>query len=75
MSVPTLVIGCTHDQMVPLRHSKQLFGAIEDSRFAQIPTGHGVVFERPSEVCHHVQQFVDHPTLYPAGTIIPVPTP
>lgn len=72
---PTLVIGCTHDQMVPIRHQKALFGAIADARFAEIPTGHAVVFERPSELCHHVQRFLDEPAEHAPGTIITVPTP
>lgn len=75
IQAPTLVIGCTHDQMVPLRHQKALFGAISDSRLAEIPTGHAVVFERPSELSHHVQRFIDEPSLHAPGTLIPVPTP
>lgn len=73
--VPTLVTGCTHDQMVPIRHQRHLFGAIVDARIAEIPTGHAVVFERPSELSHHIQQFLDAPTLYEGGTIIPIPAP
>lgn len=72
---PTLVVGCTHDQMVPVRHQQALFGAIQDSRYVEIPTGHAVVFERPSELSHHIQQFMDLPDQYPAGTIIPTPAP
>lgn len=72
---PTLVVGCTHDQMVPVRHQQALFGAIQDSRYVEIPTGHAVVFERPSELSHHIQQFMDLPDQYPAGTIIPTPNP
>lgn len=75
IKAPTLVIGCTHDQMVPVRHQRALFGAIEDSRFAEIPTGHAVVFERPSELCHHIQRFMDAPEEHPAGTIIATPHP
>ncbi|GAA3325825.1 alpha/beta fold hydrolase [Paeniglutamicibacter sulfureus] len=75
IKAPTLVIGCTHDQMVPIRHQKALFGAIEDSRFAEIPTGHAVVFERPSELCHHIQRFMDAPAEHPAGTVIATPRP
>ncbi|GLB69152.1 alpha/beta fold hydrolase [Arthrobacter mangrovi] len=75
ISVPTLVIGCTHDQMVPIRHQKALFGAIEDARFAEIPTGHAVVFERPSELTHHIQRFLDEPEAFTAGSIVPTPQP
>lgn len=75
ISAPTLVFGCTHDQMVPIRHQKALFGAIADARFAEIPTGHAVVFERPSELCHHIQRFLDEPSEHDAGTIIGIPRP
>lgn len=75
ITAPTLVISCTHDQMVPTRHQLALFGAIENSRFVEIPTGHAVVFERPSELSHHIQQFLDAPEQYDAGTIIPTPKP
>lgn len=75
ISAATLVIGCTHDQMVPTRHQKALFGAIEDARYVEIPTGHAVVFERPSELSHHIQRFIDEPTEHAAGTIIPTPQP
>lgn len=75
ISVPTLVVSCVHDQMVPTRHQLALFGAIKDSRFVEIPTGHAIVFERPSELSHHIQQFMDKPEQYDAGTIIPTPKP
>ncbi|MCT1686743.1 alpha/beta fold hydrolase [Pseudoglutamicibacter cumminsii] len=75
ITAPTLVISCIHDQMVPTRHQLALFGAIKDSRFVEIPTGHAVVFERPSELSHHIQQFMDKPEQYDAGTIIPTPKP
>lgn len=71
----TLVIGCTHDQMVPVRHQKALFGAIENASYAEIPTGHAVVFERPSELSHHIQRFMDAPQEFIPGSIIPVPAP
>jgi pimeloyl-ACP methyl ester carboxylesterase len=75
IQVPTLITGGSHDQMVPLRHQKDLFGAIVDSRLAEIPTGHAVVFERPSELSHHIQVFMDDPDRHPAGTAIPIPAP
>lgn len=75
ITAPSLVIACAHDQMVPTRHQLALFGAIEDSRFVEIPAGHAVVFERPSELSHHIQQFMDNPDQYDAGTIIPTPKP
>lgn len=72
---PTLVIGSQEDQMVPLRHQRQLFGAVPDARLAVIGTGHASVLERPSEISFHVQGFLDAPDRYDAGTIIPTPAP
>lgn len=76
-SIPakTLVIGCTYDMMVPKHHSKQLFGAIEDARYAEIPSGHAVVHERAAELFHYVDRFSALPDEYAAGTIIPAQKP
>lgn len=71
----TLIIGCTYDQMVPLHHSKLLFGAIENARYAEIESGHGVVFERPGQLSQIIDQFNEKPGRYPAGTIIPADRP
>ncbi|WP_232036222.1 alpha/beta fold hydrolase [Burkholderia stabilis] len=70
ISSPTLVVGCTFDQMVPVRHSRLLFGAIENSRFAQIDAGHGVVVERPSELFTMIDTFVKDPEAELPGTIL-----
>ena len=75
ITAPTLVMSCTRDIMVPTRHQKQLFGGIDNARFVEMASGHGVVFERPSEICNHVQEILDHPDKYAAGTIIPTPQP
>ncbi|MGX6396292.1 alpha/beta fold hydrolase [Rothia kristinae] len=72
---PTLIIGSEDDQMVPLRHQRQLFGAIRDARLAVIGTGHASVLERPSEISFHVQGFLDDPQRHDAGTLIPAPRP
>lgn len=71
----TLVVGCTHDQMVPKAHSQQLFGAIEDARYTQIDSGHAVVFERPAELLRLVDTFLRQPSAHPAGSIIPASRP
>lgn len=67
----TLVVGCTHDNMVPRHHSKALFGAIEDARYTEIAAGHGVVFERAPELMRQIEIFAQAPGHYPAGSIIP----
>lgn len=71
ISAPTLVIGCGQDQMVPLRHSQLLFGAISDARLGVIDSGHGVVWERPAELFTMVDGFVRDPQGLPAGSIVP----
>ncbi|MGV9790938.1 alpha/beta fold hydrolase [Streptomyces sp. NPDC003435] len=67
----TLVVGCTHDQMVPVRHSKALFGAIDDARYTEVECGHAVVFERPAQLVQLIEQFNSNPTNYSAGSILP----
>ncbi|WP_066736051.1 alpha/beta fold hydrolase [Cupriavidus sp. D384] len=66
---PSLVIGCTHDQTTPVRHSKMLFGALENSRYAELNSGHGIVHERPSELFVTIDAFVRDPEGSPAGHI------
>jgi pimeloyl-ACP methyl ester carboxylesterase len=67
----TLVIACTQDTMVPVHHCRALFGMIEDARYAEVDSGHAVVFERPAEVLRLVDNFARDPLAYPAGSIIP----
>lgn len=71
----TLVIGCSHDQMVPRHHSKALFGAIEDARYSEIAAGHAVVFERAAELLALIDDFSANPGRWPAGSIIPAARP
>lgn len=67
---PTLVIGCKFDQTAPIHHGRQLFGAIKNSRFAEITAGHGVVIERPAELFAMIDSFVKDPNRLPAGSIL-----
>lgn len=71
----TLVVGCSHDQMVPKSHSLQLFGAIDDARYTQIDSGHAVVFERAAELLRLIDTFLRQPSAYPAGSIIAAARP
>ncbi|GAA1466412.1 alpha/beta fold hydrolase [Microbacterium thalassium] len=70
-----LVIGLTEDHMVPRHHSQELFGAIEDARYAELPTGHAVVFERPAQLFALIDEFTGHPDRHPAGSVITPPLP
>ena len=75
IDTPTLIVGGTYDVMVPLRHQKYLFGAIEDARLTEIAAGHAVVFERPAELIRVIENFTGNPQEYPAGTRIPALKP
>jgi pimeloyl-ACP methyl ester carboxylesterase len=75
IQMPTLVIGCSDDQMVPKRHSKALFGAIIDARYLEITSGHAVLHERTAEVLRAASGFFYNPTFYPAGTNIETSRP
>jgi pimeloyl-ACP methyl ester carboxylesterase len=67
----TLVIGCTYDQLVPLRQTKLLFGGIHDARFQEIAAGHAVIFERTAELVRSLDQFHSDPDRHPAGAMVP----
>ena len=71
----TLVVACTQDLMVPVHHSKALFGAIDDARYTEINCGHAVVHERPAELFRLINGFSADPSAYAAGTIIPAHEP
>lgn len=66
----TLIVACSDDFMIPRRHQKMLFGAIEPSCYTEIPSGHGVVIERPAELFQHIDRFCKRPDLYPVGEIV-----
>lgn len=71
----TLVIAGTHDQMVAKHHCRQLFGMIDDARYAEVASGHAVVFERAAEVTRLVDRFNMNPDEYAAGDSIPAIKP
>jgi 3-oxoadipate enol-lactonase len=58
ITCPTLVIGCTHDQMVPVAHSKALAASISNARYEELPTGHLVPFETPDKLAKLILDFV-----------------
>lgn len=72
IAVPTLVVGCKHDAMVPLHHARTLFGAISDARYLEIDSGHAVSVERPAQLAVAIDDFTLAPHEHPAGAIIPV---
>jgi pimeloyl-ACP methyl ester carboxylesterase len=66
----TLVIGCADDEVATARESRLLFGAIADSRYAEVASGHGVTHERPAELIDLIDSFAAEPQRLPAGSII-----
>jgi pimeloyl-ACP methyl ester carboxylesterase len=57
----TLVIGCTLDATVPVDNARDLHAAIEGSGYAEIESGHVVLFEQPAEFVKLVKDFIDKP--------------
>ncbi len=75
ITAQTLIVACEHDIMVPPRHSKLLFGGIRNARYTEVPSGHGIMLERPAELVHLIDAFTRNPTAYPPGTVIPAQQP
>lgn len=75
ITATTLIISGTYDQMVPVHHGRALFGTIENARYAEVASGHAVVFERPAEIVRLVDRFAADPLEYPAGATIPAIKP
>lgn len=58
ITAPTLVIGATHDRMVPVEHSRQLHRAIPGSRYAELDAGHFALYEKADELTALVEEFL-----------------
>jgi pimeloyl-ACP methyl ester carboxylesterase len=56
----TLVIGLTRDQITPVEQTRALHHAIPGSAYAEIDSGHLVVFERPEELVVRVREFISN---------------
>jgi pimeloyl-ACP methyl ester carboxylesterase len=63
---PTLVIGCSHDHMVPPSHSRALAAAIPGARYAELDSGHLAPFERAEEFVRMVLGFITQDEFSPA---------
>jgi len=58
ITAPTLVVGLTRDQVVPVERVRLLHEAIAGSEYVEIDSGHVVVFERPQELVAAVRGFL-----------------
>jgi pimeloyl-ACP methyl ester carboxylesterase len=57
----TLVIGCSQDRMIPVSKSRELHAAIPGSEYAEIDSGHVVLYERPADFARLVREFLHRP--------------
>jgi 3-oxoadipate enol-lactonase len=55
---PVLVIGCTHDHMVPAEYARQLAALIPGARYAKMETGHLAPLEQPARFVELVSDFL-----------------
>lgn len=58
ISAPTLVVGCRHDQLVPVGHSRELHEAITGSDYLEIDSGHLVPAEAPDALVDAIRSFL-----------------
>lgn len=59
ITAPTLVLGATDDQMVPVQHSRALAAEIGGARLEELPTGHLSIYEAPALLAERVVAFLD----------------
>jgi pimeloyl-ACP methyl ester carboxylesterase len=69
ITIPTLVVGCTHDDLAGVEGARTLFAALPNARYAEIDSGHAVLAERPAEVLAIIREFVSHPLRHRAGSV------
>lgn len=55
---PVLVVGCTHDHMVPIYHARALFAMIPGARYAEMETGHLAPLEQPETFVRLLREFL-----------------
>ncbi len=68
ISDPVLIVGGLDDEFATVQQSRLLFGAISDSRYAEIACGHLACIERPAEVFSLVESFIAAPLAHAAGS-------
>ncbi|WP_131737296.1 alpha/beta fold hydrolase [Actinomadura roseirufa] len=57
----TLVIGCTHDQTLPVENHRELHAGIPGAEYTELDSGHVVLAERTDEFVKVIQDFLDRP--------------
>lgn len=72
-SVETLVVGAGHDQMTPVKHSRDIVAAVPSARYVEIPdAGHMVMLEHPELLTAHLRSLVARAT---RGTEVSIDDP
>ncbi|MEU8704933.1 alpha/beta hydrolase [Streptomyces sp. NPDC048565] len=55
----TLVIGSSRDALIPVEHSREIHEAVKGSDYAELESGHMVLFEKPAELVEMLAEFLD----------------
>ncbi|RKS79341.1 pimeloyl-ACP methyl ester carboxylesterase [Actinomadura pelletieri DSM 43383] len=58
IEAPTLVIGCTRDQLIPVENHREFSSAITGSEYTELDTGHVLMAERPADFLKPVLDFL-----------------
>ncbi|ASJ55953.1 hypothetical protein BP422_21845 [Brevibacillus formosus] len=58
ITAPTLVIGLTHDRMVPVEHTKELASLIKGAIYREINSGHLVPWEQGETLIGEITHFL-----------------
>ncbi len=61
----TLVVGCTHDVVVPAPRAREVAAAIRGAEYVELDSGHMVVLEAPARLVGVIDGFL---TRVPSGT-------
>lgn len=56
---PTLVVGASRDQVIPVAHARELHAGIAGSRYAELDSGHNVLLEKPRQLVELIEEFLD----------------
>jgi pimeloyl-ACP methyl ester carboxylesterase len=70
IGAPTLVVGCSGDDLAGVDQARALFAALPNSRYAEIDSGHGVLAERPAEVLALLRDFASNPMRHRSGSVL-----
>ncbi|GAA3719363.1 alpha/beta hydrolase [Streptomyces tremellae] len=58
ITAPTLIVGMTRDQLVPVRYAREFHAAIPGSAYVEIDSGHAAATEKPDELSKVVREFL-----------------